>query len=101
LLGGAVGLGLWLGSRGADDLPLRRSIAAAGPRGGAAGILIALLGGRMMGGSLDLLARSFPGSRLRLDEIGGLFGESGFGLVSRIVTGGAEACCSAAASSER
>jgi hypothetical protein len=43
-----------------------------------------------MGGSLDLLARSFPGSRLRLDQIGGLFGESGFGPVSQIVTGGLE-----------
>ncbi len=90
MLGGAVGLGVWLGSRGAGELPLRRSIAAAGVAGGAAGILIALLGGRLMGGSLDLLARSFPGSRLRLDEIGGLFGESGFGPVSRTVTGGAE-----------
>ncbi|MEA3046328.1 MAG: hypothetical protein QOJ53_660, partial [Sphingomonadales bacterium] len=47
-------------------------------------------GGRLMGGSLDLLARSFPDSRLRLDQIGGLFGENGFGPVSQIVTGGME-----------
>jgi DNA-binding winged helix-turn-helix (wHTH) protein len=58
--------------------------------GAAAGILIPLLGGRLMGGSLDLLARQFQGSRLRLDWIGGLFGESGFGPVSQIVTGGLE-----------
>ena len=90
LLGGAVGLGAWLGSRGADTLPLRRSMAGAGLAGGAAGVLIPLLGGRLMGGSLDLLARHFPGSRLRLDPIGGLFGESGFGPVSEIVTGGLE-----------
>ena len=43
-----------------------------------------------MGGSLDLVARGIPGSRLRLDQIGGLFGESGFGPVSQIVTGGLE-----------
>ena len=43
-----------------------------------------------MGGSLDLLAHSFPGSRLPLDHIGGLFGEQGFGLVSQIVTGALE-----------
>ena len=43
-----------------------------------------------MGGSLDLLAHGFPGSRLRLDQIGGLFGERGFGPVSQVVTGGLE-----------
>lgn len=90
LLGGAVGFGVWLGSRGAGSLLPGRSIAAAALAGGAAGILIALLGGRLMGGSLDLLARSFPNSRLRLDQIGGLFGESGFGPISQIVTGGLE-----------
>lgn len=51
---------------------------------------IPLLGGRLMGGSLDLLARHFPGSRLRLDQIGSLFGESGFGPISQVVTGGVE-----------
>jgi hypothetical protein len=43
-----------------------------------------------MAGSLDLLARQFPESRLRLDPIGGLFGESGFGPVSEIVISGLE-----------
>lgn len=87
LLGGAVGLGAWLGSRGSVAPPFRRSIAAAALAGGTAGILIPLLGGRLMGGSLVSLARQFPDSRLRLDGIGSPFGESGFGLVSRIVTG--------------
>ena len=43
-----------------------------------------------MGGSLDLLARRFPDSRLRLDPIGALFNERGFGPVSQAVTGGLE-----------
>jgi DNA-binding winged helix-turn-helix (wHTH) protein len=89
LLGGSVGLGAWLGSR-APTTSLRQSVALAGLVGGGAGMLIPLLGGRLMGGSLDLLARSFPGSRLRLDPIGALFGESGFGQISQTVTGGAE-----------
>ena len=89
LLGGAVGLGAWLGGHGAEPA-LGRSVVTAGLCGGGGGILIALLGGRLMGGSLDLLARQFPGSRLRLDQIGGLFGESGFGPISQIVTGGVE-----------
>ena len=90
LLGMAVGFGVWLGSRNAWRMPLRRSGAAAAAATGAAGVVIALLGGRMLGGSLDLLARNFPGSRLRLDQVGALFGETGFGPVSRAVTGGLE-----------
>lgn len=88
VLGAAVGLGSWLGGRGAASL--RRGVAVAGMCGAAAGIAISLLGGRLMGGSLDLLARSMPGSRLRLDAIGGVFGEAEFGAISRVVTGGIE-----------
>lgn len=90
LLGGAVGLGAWLTGGGAGEVSLRRSAALAGLAGAAAGMLIPLLGGRLMGGSLDLLARSFPSSRLRLDPVGGLFGESGFGPVSQVATGAFE-----------
>jgi hypothetical protein len=43
-----------------------------------------------MGGSLDLLANRFPASRLRLDGIGDLFGEEGFGPLSQLVTGAME-----------
>lgn len=90
LLGGAVGFGVWLARHGADTVSPGRGIVAAGLVGGAAGVLIPLFGGRLMGGSLMSLARRFPDSRLRLDPIGGLFGESGFGPISQIVTGGIE-----------
>lgn len=88
LLGGAVGLGAWLGSQAAPSL--RRGVAAASLAGAAVGILVPWLGGRLLGGSLDLLVRHFPGSRLRLDQVGGLFGEQGFGPVSQMVTGALE-----------
>ncbi|WP_188055775.1 transcriptional regulator [Sphingosinithalassobacter sp. CS137] len=88
LLGGAAGFGWWLAVRSARSL--RRGAAYAAAIGGATGAGIALLGGRMLGGSLDLLVQGFPASRLRLDSLGGLFGENGFGPVSRIVTGGLE-----------
>ncbi len=90
VLGGAVGLGAWLASRGGQPRSLRRIVALAGLAGAAAGVLLPLIGGRMMGGSLDLLARSFPDSRLRLDPIGAFFGESGFGSVSAAATGALE-----------
>jgi DNA-binding winged helix-turn-helix (wHTH) protein len=90
LLGGAVGLGGWLASRASPSLSLRRSVGIASLVCAAAGALIPLLGGRLMGGSLDLLAREFPASRLRLDQIGALLSEPGFGPISQMVTGAME-----------
>ncbi len=86
ILGGAIGLGAWLG-RGRS---LRRRMAIAGLAGAAAGAIVPLLGGRLMGGSLDSLVRQFPGSRLKLDAMGALAGESGFGLATQIATGALE-----------
>ena len=85
-LGAAVGLGAWLSNR----TSLRRGAAYAGAAGGLAGALIVLFGGLLMGGSLDLLGRSFPSSRLRIDQLGALVGEDGFGPISRLVTGALE-----------
>lgn len=90
LLGASVGFGLWFGSRSGKSPWTGRSITAAAIAGAVVGIVIPLLGGRLMGGSLDLLARSFPNSRLRLDQIGALLGEPGFGPISQAVTGGLE-----------
>ena len=89
VLGGAVGLGGWIGSRW-PGASLRRRVAVAMGCGAVAGAVIPLLGGRLMSGSLDLLARRFPASRLRLDQIGGLFGEPDLGLVSQMITGALE-----------
>lgn len=87
LLGAAVGLGAWLASRSTG---LRRGVSTAAICGAIGGMAIPLLGGRLMGGSLDLLARSFPASRLRLDQLGALVGEDGFGPLAQVVTGGLE-----------
>jgi DNA-binding winged helix-turn-helix (wHTH) protein len=87
LLGGAVGLGIWLATR---CKKLRNGTLLAAFLGGLGGLAIPLLGGRLMGGSLALLAEHFPGSRLRLDRIGALFGESGFGPLTQAVTGALE-----------
>ena len=87
LIGAVVGLGAWL----SIGRSLRRGTLFAALAGAASGLVIPLLGGRMMGGSLVSLATAFPGSRLRLDRIGALFGESGFGVVSQAVTGALEA----------
>lgn len=88
LLGAAIGFGIWL--HAGRGLSLRLTAAATSVAGAVVGVLIPLLGGRLMGGSLDLLARQFPTSRLRLDPIGTLFGEADFGPVTQAVTGGIE-----------
>lgn len=89
LLGGAVGLAVWIARR-VTPHALRSSVAIAALCGAAAGVVIVLLGGRLMAGSLDLLAQAFPDSRLHLDAIGALFGETGFGPVSLMLSTAAE-----------
>lgn len=87
LLGAAVGFGAWL-ARGSRSLA--RGLALAGAAGAGAGLLIPLLGGRLLGGSLDLLASQFPDGRFRLDPLAALFGEASFGPVSQTVSGAVE-----------
>lgn len=89
LIGAAVGIAYVIAGfleRG----PRWRRIAVAILCGASGGVLVAALGGHMMGGSLDLLAAQFPESRLRLDRIGGWFGETRFGPVSQRVTAALE-----------
>ncbi len=99
VLGGAVGLGFWLSVR--FEGTLFRKILPAALAGGIAGAVIPAMGGRLLGGSLALLSDLLPQSRLRLDQIGALFGEDGFGRISQIATGAMEgmlfAACVAAA----
>ncbi|WP_343520840.1 transcriptional regulator [Sphingomonas sp.] len=85
LLGGGVGLGAWLAHRVSEPSP-RRGFVLGALGGGAAGLTASLLGGRLLAGSLALLAAHFPNSRLRLDQFGALFGEGSFGPVSHALT---------------
>lgn len=88
ILGAAVGAGLVLGER-IGGAWKRRAIAG-GLTGAVAGAGIALIGGRLLIGSLETLARAFPDSRLTLEPVGALFGETGLGPVSRAVASGLE-----------
>ncbi|QDP20234.1 winged helix-turn-helix domain-containing protein [Sphingomonas xanthus] len=91
LLGAAVGLAVWLHARSCRAGPSSRDIAVAAIIGLAAGAIIGSAGGQLLGGSLDQVAASFPNSRLDLDRFGALFGEDGFGPVSRTATSALEA----------
>lgn len=85
LLGAAVGAGSWAAERWPGSL--YRRTAVAGVIGGAGGVVIVLLGGRLMGGSLDLLARSFPDSRLGFTR---LFGGGGLSGTAALLTAALE-----------
>ena len=93
LLGGFVALGAYVGSqmgrRFGTAKPWHAAMGA-GCMGAVAGALIPFFGGRLMGGSLDLLARSFADSRLQLDTLGPFFGELHFGQATQMALGGFE-----------
>jgi hypothetical protein len=74
LLGAAVGLADDLGRRFAATVSTQRSLLLAAGIGAVAGLLIAMTGGRLLGGSLALLPESFPGARLHLDPLGAQLG---------------------------
>lgn len=88
LLGGALGLAASIAHR--RRLGPAGSAAIGGMAGATAGLLVPLLGGHLLGGSLAGLARAFPDARFRLDRFGALFGESGLGRVGEAVTATAE-----------
>jgi hypothetical protein len=87
VLGGAIGLASWLGLGIAK---LRSRVIVAAALGAMAGVVIVLLGGHLMGGSLDVLSQQFPQSRLRLDRIGAMVGQTRFGPVAQAVTAALE-----------
>lgn len=83
LIGFSVGTAGWLSQRFPG---LRRGTALAAANGAMSGALVALTNGHLMAGSLDLLARQFPESRLHLDAIGQLFGEQDLGRYAQLTT---------------
>jgi hypothetical protein len=98
VIGGAAGLGYALSTprpggggmaspRGAARL---RTAALTGACCAAAAVLLSLAGRRLGAASLDLLAKSFPGSRAGLDAIGALLGETDGGPASLVLLAACE-----------
>lgn len=72
LLGAAVGLADDLARRFATGRSIQRNALLAATLGALAGLLITATGGQLFGGSLSLLAESFPAAHLHLDLLGQL-----------------------------
>lgn len=86
VLGAAIGLGAWLGLPTDRRPRLRRGTGLAGLAGGSAGLLVSLLGGRLLGGSLAAVSETFPDGRLPFGRLGTLLGETGFGPLTQAVS---------------
>jgi DNA-binding winged helix-turn-helix (wHTH) protein len=84
LLGAAVGTGLVVAQRASSTAFWGRALPGF-VAGAMAGLGIALVGGKLMAGSLAELAARFPGSRLGIDNATGLAGGAGLGAAGLIV----------------
>jgi DNA-binding winged helix-turn-helix (wHTH) protein len=85
VIGAAAGLASFLLQQ-----RIKGALALAGLLGAGSGLVVVMLDGRMMGGSLQTLVTAFPSSQFRLDGLGRVFGETGFGAIGRAVTGAFE-----------
>jgi DNA-binding winged helix-turn-helix (wHTH) protein len=94
LEGAAIGAGLSLGVVvGPLLIPrLRRWSAVVGASLGAmiAGVMLAVLGGNLFSASLEIVARMFANSQIRLDVLAAMFGQVSFGGKIHIVLGAIE-----------
>jgi len=84
VLGAAAGLGAWLATR--PGLKARSAAMLGGLAGAVAGLTLALVGGRLLGGSMNLLLRAYPEAPLSLAPVGRMVGEDGFGPLAAAVT---------------
>ena len=95
IMGGAIGAALWLAWK------RRRGIAAGAilalTFGAFGGLLVDLAGGRLLGGSLYALQLGLGDTRLHLETLGAVFGESGFGPRTQMAATVTEAAILAAA----
>jgi DNA-binding winged helix-turn-helix (wHTH) protein len=87
VLGGAIGIGSHLSLARIRSWP---SISGAALMGALAGALLPLMGGKLMGASLDALSEAFPASPLNIDSLGRWVGEDHFGIVSQTCFGALE-----------
>ncbi|HWP43371.1 MAG TPA: winged helix-turn-helix domain-containing protein [Blastocatellia bacterium] len=90
VIGAAVSLGavvvLQLNGRAT---PLQR-VAGASLGAMCAGVLLTVIGGNLFSGSLEIVARSFADSQVRMEPLAPLFGEVHFGRTTQIVLGAIE-----------
>ena len=90
LLGAGVSMGAAaIGGISAVEHPWRK-ILASSVGAMCAGIALTVIGGNLFSGSLEIVARSFADSQIKLDPLAPLFGEVRFGKTTQIFFGAIE-----------
>jgi hypothetical protein len=91
--GAVIGAGTALGAILLDDANSTkrwRSVFGAGLGAMLAGILLTIIGGNLFSGSLEIFARTFRDSQLRMDALAVFFGEVHFGRTTQLIMGAIE-----------
>jgi hypothetical protein len=92
--GAVIGVGVSLGvvvahSLWREALAWRR-VVGAGLGGLCAGLLLIVIGGNLFSGSLEIVARLFADSQMRLDTLAPVFGEVHLGRTTQLILGAME-----------
>jgi len=92
--GAVIGVGVSLGVVLAHTLwrqaRARQRVIGAGLGAMCAGILLIVIGGNLFSGSLEIVARLFANSQMRLDTLAPVFGEVHFGQTTQLILGALE-----------
>ncbi len=90
VLGAGVTLGTILSVQGINNPRPWQHVLGAATGAMCAAALLTGVGGNLFSGSLDILARAFANSQIRMDPLAALFGEVRFGHTTQIVLGAME-----------
>ncbi|MFL6213529.1 MAG: winged helix-turn-helix domain-containing protein [Blastocatellia bacterium] len=92
--GAVIGVGVSLGVVVAHSLwraaRAWQRVIGAGLGGLCAGVLLIVIGGNLFSGSLEIVARLFADSQMRLDALAPVFGEVHFGQTTQLIMGAME-----------
>jgi DNA-binding winged helix-turn-helix (wHTH) protein len=90
VIGAAVSLGAVLIAQFFERATFWHKVLGASIGAMFAGVLLTVIGGNLFSGSLEIVARSFADSQVRMEPLAPLFGEVHFGRTTQIVFGAIE-----------
>jgi len=74
----------------ASEFPILRTQSQVKIRNDYTGISLTIIGGNLFSGSLEIVARAFRDSQLRMDALAFFFGEVHFGRTTQLIRGAIE-----------
>jgi len=90
VIGACTSLGAIIAGYANSSARRWRPVLGAGLGAMVAGVLLTIIGGNLFSGSLEIVARAFSDSQLRMDALATLFGEVHFGRTTQLIMGAIE-----------